>query len=425
MARKRQQAAELPLVAIDLGSSGVRAMAAKRVDADLLHILAVEQSTKFPCTERGVVVQSSNAGFMISEVLRLMANRLQLPDLPTAFVLLGGRSMQIVPVYSKRDQVHKREVSQRLLEEMETECKSKIETHNPGVAVLGLVPAYFKLDNVEQEDKPEPDQRAELVEAHYIAFVAHKELETQIQKSFDQAGKSIEKAFVRPEALLSAFVASDGVEILRDGCAVLDMGSQTTTLSIFKGTEYLYNKVVPQGGYHITRVLEQSGISLATAEKLKCQFGCASPAQVEKNLKLKVPADPNIVEGGVLHISSDDLARTIFIKLEEILKPLFEALNTYGDRIKTLYITGGASMLQGMQDYLQQKTMLQVIYGSHDTLVDAMTDEQYLEPRYSALVGALILGADYRDEHLNLPVKAPGILEKLQIQTEIMFTSQS
>ena len=80
MAKKRQQAAELPLVAIDLGSSGVRGMAAKRVDADLLHILAVEQSTKFPCTERGVVVQSSNAGFMIGEVLKLMANRLQLPD---------------------------------------------------------------------------------------------------------------------------------------------------------------------------------------------------------------------------------------------------------------------------------------------------------------------------------------------------------
>ena len=425
MAKKRQQAAELPLVAIDLGSSGVRAMSATRVGADLLHILAVEESTKFPCTERGVVVQSSNAGFMIGEVLRLMANRLQIPDLPTAFVLLGGRSMQIAQVYSKRDQVHKREVSQRLLEEMEAECKNKIETHNPGVAVLGLVPAYFKLDNVEQEEVPSPEQRAELVEAHYVAFVAHKELETQIQKSFDQAGKSIEKEFVRPEALLSAFVASDGVEILRDGCAVLDMGSQTTTLSIFKGTEYLFNKVVPQGGYHITRVLEQQGISLATAEKLKCQFGCASPAQVEKNLKLKVPAFPDVIEGGVLHISSDEIARTIFIKLEEILKPLFEALNSYGDRIKTLYITGGASMLTGMQDYLQQKTTLKVLYGSHDTLLDVQTDPQYLEPRYSALVGALILGADYRDEHKNLPVKAPGIFEKIQQQTEIIFTSQS
>lgn len=425
MAKKRQQAAELPLVAIDLGSSGVRAMAASRIGADLLHILAVEESTKFPCTERGVVVQSSNAGFMIGEVLKLMANRLQLPDLPTAFVLLGGRSMQIAPVYSKRDQVHKREVSQRLLEEMEAECKNKIETHNPGVAVLGLVPAYFKLDNVEQEEIPSPEQRAEMVEAHYIAFVAHKELETQIQKSFDQAGKSIEKAFVRPEALLSAFVASDGVEILRNGCAVLDMGAQTTTLSIFKGTEYLYNKVVPQGGYHITRVLEQQGISLAAAEQLKCKFGSASPAQVEKNLKLKVPALPDVIEGGVLHISSEEIARTIFIKLEEILKPLIEALNSYGDRIKTLYITGGASMLAGMQDYLQQKTMLKVMYGSHDTLLDLQTDPKYLEPRYSSLVGALILGADYRADHMNLPVKAPGIFEKIQQQTEIIFTSQS
>ncbi|MBR2266149.1 MAG: hypothetical protein IJ882_05695, partial [Paludibacteraceae bacterium] len=98
MAKRKQQAAELPLVAIDLGSSGVRAMAASRIGTDILHILAVEQSTKFPCTDRGVVVQTSNAGFMIGEVLRLMANRLNLPDLPTAFVLLGGKSMQIAPV---------------------------------------------------------------------------------------------------------------------------------------------------------------------------------------------------------------------------------------------------------------------------------------------------------------------------------------
>ena len=423
MAKKKQQAVELPLVAIDLGSSGVRAMAASRVGADMLHILAVEQSTKFPCTERGVVVQSSNAGFMIGEVLRLMANRLQLPDLPTAFVLLGGRSMQIVPVFSKRDLVHKREIPQHLLEEMEVECKTKIEAHNPGVAVLGLVPAYFKLDGVEQEEKPIPEQRAEMVEAHYVAFVAHKEVETQIQKSFDQAGKSIEKTFLRPEALLSAFVASDGVEILKQGCAVLDMGAQTTTLSVFKGTEYLYNKVIPQGGYHITRLLEQQGISLTMAEKLKCQFGCASPAQVDKNMQLKVPAIAEI--GGVLQVSREELARTIFIKLEEILQPLFEALNSYGDRIQTLYITGGASMLEGMQDYLQQKTSLHVIYGSHDTLVDVSTDPQFLEPRYSALIGALILGADYRDEHCNLPVKAPGIFERLQRQTEIIFTDQS
>lgn len=411
---------ELPLVAIDLGSSGVRAMAAQRLGGDILHVLGVEESVKFPCVERGVVTQSSNAGFMIGEVLRLLANRLGVPDLPTAFVLMGGRSMQIYPVFAKRDQVHKREVSQRLLDEMEEECKSKIELRNPDVAVLGLIPAFYKLDGVEQEDKPLPEQRALLVEAHYIAFVGRKELETQVRKSFDQAGKSIEKTFVRPEALLSAFAAEDGYEVLRDGCAVLDFGAQTTTLSIFKGSEYIYNKVIQQGGFHITRLLEQQGISIQMAEKLKCEFGFASAALVKKNLQLTIPAVAEV--GGTLKVSSEDLAYTISLKLEEILKPLIEALNSYEDRIRTLYITGGASMLQGMAEYLQQKTSVKVMYGAHDRLLDMTTDERFLEPRYSALVGALIMGADYRDEHKNTPVKDPGWLEKFKTQTEIMFT---
>ncbi len=413
-------AEELPLVAIDLGSSGVRAMAAERLGADMLHILGVEESTKFPCVDRGVVTQSSNAGFMIGEVLRLMANRLNVPDLPTAFVLLGGRSMQIAQVFAKRDQVHKREVSQRLLDEMEDECRKKIELRNPEVAVLGLIPAYYKLDGVEQDEKPLPEQRALLVEAHYIAFVSRKELATQVQKSFDQAGKSIEKTFVRPEALLSAFAAEDGFGVLQEGCAVLDMGAQTTTLSIFKGNEYLYNKVVQQGGFHITRILEQQGISLQLAEKLKCEFGHASAALVKKNLQLKIPAAQEV--GGVIKISSEDLAYTISLKLEEIVKPLVAALNEYEGRISTLYITGGASMLTGMAEYLQQKTSIKVLYGAHDRLLDVTTDEQYFEPRYSALVGALILGADYREEHKNMPVKEPSLLERFQRQTELIFT---
>ncbi len=424
MSKKKQQTTteSLPLVAIELGSSGVRAMAARRTGADMLHILGVEESSKFPCVDRGVVTQSSNAGFMIVEVLRLMSNRLMVADLPTAFVLLGGRSMKTVQVFAKRDQVHKREIPQRLLDEMEQECKRKIEERNPGVAVLGLVPAFYVLDGIEQDEKPSPEQRALWVEAHYVAFVGRKELETQVQKSFDQAGKSIERAFVRPEALLSVFAAEDGYGAVQDGCAVLDFGAQTTTLSIFKGNEYLFNKVVPQGGLHITRVIEQQGVSLALAEKLKCQYGYASAAQVRKNLQMKVPAIPEV--GGVLQLSSEELAYTISFKLEEILKPLLEVISEYEERIPTLYITGGGSMLNGLAEFLQQKTSMHVIFGAHDRLLDVTTEEQFYEPKYTALIGALIMGADYRDDHKNQPVKEPGWLEKFKTQTEIMFTEQ-
>lgn len=75
--------------------------------------------------------------------------------------------------------------------------------------------------------------------------------------------------FVRPECLLSAFATCDGNQVLMDGCAVIDFGAQTTSLTVYKAGQYLINKVVPKGGYHISRMLEQQGMGFATAEVLK------------------------------------------------------------------------------------------------------------------------------------------------------------
>ena len=410
------------MVAIDLGSDSVRAMAARRIAPDLFQILGVEerpQKMGNVCVEQGIITQSSNTGYAIAEVLKLLANRIHIDELPTAFVSLGGQSMQIVPVHSTRDQARKKEINQQLLDEMEEECKRKIEQRNPDVAVLGLVPSYFKLDGVEQDEIPNPDQRAAMVEAHYIAFYGRKAIDTQLQKAFSQAGRSIEHAFVRPEALLSTFATCDGNHVLMNGCAVLDMGAQTTSLTVYKAGQYLLNKVVPKGGYNITRMLEQQGISFATAEVLKKRFGVASPAYVEKNVRLRVPALPEV--GGELVITAEELAEVIELKLREILAPLIDELKTVEDRITTLYITGGASMMQGMAEYLQQQTRVRVQYGAHNLLLHSNTEERYLSPAYTSLVGTILLGQDYRDSHKNQLVRQPGFFDRIKEGTLDIF----
>ena len=423
MARKQTQRADtLPLVAIDLGSDSVRAMAARRIAPDLFQILGVEerpQKLGNVCVEQGVVTQSSNAGYVIAEVLKLLANRIGVDELPTSFISIGGYSMQIVAVHSRRDQARKKEISQDLLDEMERECKEKIESRNPDVAVLGLVPSYFRLDGVEQDETPTPEQRAALVEAYYIAFCGRKMIDTQLQKSFSQAGRSIEQSFVRPEALLSAFATCDGNQVLMSGCAVLDFGAQTTTLTVYKGGQYLLNKVVPKGGYHITRMLEQQGLSFATAEVLKKKFGCAAPQFVEKNVRLRVPAAPEI--GGEVVIASQELAEAIELKLREILAPLLEELKKVESRLTTLYITGGASMLAGMAEYIQEQTPIHVQYGAHNLLLHRDTDEKYLSPEYTSLVGTILLGQDYRDSHKDQLVRKPGFFDRVKESTLDMF----
>ena len=415
----------LPLVALDLGSDSVRAMAALRIAPDLFQILGVEerpQKLGNVCVEQGIITQSSNAGYVIAEVLKLLANRIGVSELPTAFLSLGGQSMQIVAVHSRRDQARKKEISQALLDEMEQECKEKIELRNPDVAVLGLVPSYFSLDGVEQDEVPGPEQRAALIEAHYIAFYGRKAIDTQLQKSFSQAGRSIEHAFVRPEALLSAFATCDGNHVLMNGCAVLDFGAQTTSLTVYKGGQYLLNKVVPKGGYHISRMLEQQGMSFATAEVLKKKYGCASPELVTKNVRLRVPASPEI--GGEMVIASYELAEAIEVKLQEILAPLFEELKKVEARIQTLYITGGASMLAGLAEYIQSQTAVRVQYGAHNLLLHRDTEEKYLSPEYTSLVGTILLGQDYRDSHKNQLVRKPGFFDRVKESTLDMFIDQ-
>ena len=413
-------------MAIDLGSDSVRAMAAQRIAPDLFRVLGVEERSQKQgnlCVEQGIITQSSNAGYVIAEVLKLLANRIGENELPTAFVSVGGQSMQIVAVHSRRDQARKKEVSQELLDEMEQECKEKIELRNPDVAVLGLVPSFFKLDGVEQDEMPSAEQRAALVEAHYIAFYGRKVIDTQLQKSFSQAGRSIEHAFVRPEALLSTFATCDGTPVLINGCAVLDFGAQTTTLTAYKGGQYLLNKVVPKGGYHITRMLEQQGMSFATAEVLKRNYGFASPAFVDKNVRLRVPASPEI--GGDMIITSQELAEAIELKLQEILSPLLEELKKVENRITTLYITGGGSMMQGMEEYIQSLTPVRVQYGAHNLLLHRDTDEKYLSPQYTSLVGTILLGQDYRDNHKDQLVRKPGFFDRFKESTLDMFIDQN
>ncbi len=420
MAKKRQILQSVPLVAVDLGSHGVRAMAAEMTTGGLLRILGVETSNKFECVERGIVINTSDAGFMINEVLKKLSNRVRVEALPSAFVCVGGRTMQVVAVHSTRDQVRRKEIAQPLLDAMEVECKQKIEARNPDVAVLDLVPYFYKLDGVEQEHQPTENQRAALVEAHFIAFVGKKELEQKIVDSFNRSAKRLEHIYVRPDALMNAITTD---EDMANGCAILDMGAQTTTLTVYKGNQYLYNKVVPLGGYDITRDIEQIGISLAYAEQLKCKYGYASADMVSTNHRFRLPA-PTMPQGEVA-VMATEIADIISARLEQMLTPLLDVLNAEASRFRVLYVTGGAAMLQGLVEYIQAKTSIPVMYGSHASWLTTDTPDEMCMPTYSSLVGTLLLGADYRNKHPEVTTSGEGILDIIKEKTLTIFTDQT
>lgn len=405
------------LVAVDMGSQSFRAMAAEVTPSGALRVLGVEESSQKCCVHRGVVENTSDAGYMLTSVIKLLGNRIRKQIGNAAFVCAGGQSMKVVSVSSSRDLGCKREITSDLLAKMEWECKEKIEKKNPDVAVLDLIPSHYQLDGEKQTHEPTSDQRAVFFTAHYNAFWGKKELADKVEKTFQRTALVKEKMYVRPEVLMNALATEEEMD---NGCAVLDLGAQTSTLTIHKGGGYLYNQVVPLGGYDITEAVEQLGISLMQAERLKCIYGVASSDMVKVN-RTYILTTP---EGEKISVSAVQLAEVISCKLTEMLSPLMEALNKEAQGIEVLYVTGGGAMLKGIVGCIQGMTSVKVMGGSHASWLTPDTPDEYCMPQYASLVGTLLLGAEYRKSHPqtnNYSGNRP-LFEKIKEETLKLFT---
>jgi len=405
---KKQETIALPLVAVDPGSSSLKVMAATLTDSSspegsTLRILAAEDCTKFRSVQKGIIQNTSNTSYMLRETMLLLQNRMRFQEeLPTAFALVGGKSMHCTTITNKRMQANVDPISINMLDQLEDECFRKIrnaESRTPYVAIEAR-PGRFLLDKEEVLGEPAAGTKARAIEASYSTFYGIEALSEKMTASFERAGKSIEKMFARPSALLEA-LANEDDEML--GVAIIDFGDETTTISIYKAGMFLSCQVALQGGHHITRDIASLGISEVNAEKLKLKFGSAF--ENHSNVRqIRIPAEKEGEEPII--VATDFLSTIIVSRLDETMTPIFAELKKYEDQISRVYITGGASKMRDMEAYIKAHTTLPVSYGSHADWLEAGTPQELYAPEYSAVVGALLLGAGYRRRRPGRPI--PG-----------------
>ena len=294
------------------------------------------------------------------------------------------------------------------------ECSEKIEARTPAAGVLSVLPERWEVDEQYFDEAP-IKQLGRDITLYATAFVMRKEYCTKMDDTIKRAGLAIFNREVIPDACITALTTDEERE---NGCAVIDMGAQTTTLTIFKDNQFQLTKVVPLGGYHVSHDIETLGISSINAEKLKCKWGTLSlkPEEVDKGLR--VPAaregeEPLIVTRG-------NLSSIIACRINEIIMPLLaEIEKTEG--IQTIYLTGGGSMLRGIVPFLRKKTSIPVEYGSHAQWLAADTEDEFYQPLYGSLIGTLLLGQMYKDEHPDEEPQPKTVLGKLRKDLTDLF----
>jgi cell division protein FtsA len=378
------------IVAIDLGSSHISAMAAEIQEDDSIKILS-EESKASDDVKWGIVEQPSGAAFKISELQKLLQNSAKMFDISMVSVGVGAKSMKHNAVSVSRFIGKPNIVTEALLAEMLDECKRKSERNDR--TIFDVIPLSYYVDDQRMDDPV--DQKGYQILANYHVISGNAIIRAELERCFDRTGISLEYCPLTVEALSTVLLDEQELDA---GCALINFGATTTTLAVYSEGALQYLSVVPLGAKNITKDIQELGVTEANAERLKCLKGVAMESFIDDPIYIQIPST---LDGNIpVKISTKFLATIIEARLEEIMQPIFEAIARFEFPLNAgIIITGGGSKLTNIIDFISLKTGIYTRFGDHSEWLADGTNEKYFDPSYSQLIGTIVLTNEYRKEH--------------------------
>jgi cell division protein FtsA len=211
-----------------------------------------------------------------------------------------------------------------------------------------------------------------------------------IVRSCHRAGLDVEDIVLESLASAKAVLTQEEREI---GVALVDIGGGTTDLAIFNNDSIKHTSVLAIGGTNLTSDIAFGlRTPMAAAEKIKLKYGCALTDLIQEDEIIEVPS-----VGGrpPRRLSRHILAEICEPRVEEMLALVDQELIKSGYK-KTIgagvVLTGGASMIEGMQELAEQIFNLPTRIG-YPVEVGGLKDVVN-SPMYATAVGLLMYGAE-------------------------------
>jgi len=282
-------------------------------------------------------------------------------------------------------------VTESLLTEMHEKAEKKIEGLN--VVVFDVIPLFYSLDGQRMDDPT--GKKGTQITGNYNIVYGNVQIINKLNDCFDRTGIVIEHRVLAIEAL--SVVLLDDKE--RDnGCALINFGATTTSVGIYLEGALQHFMIIPLGGRNITKDIHELGISETDAEKLKIIKGTALTSTVTNPIIISVKAEnpevPNV------KISTDLLASVIEARLDESLQPILNLIEEHADTLNDgIVISGGASQLNNLVDYICEKTGLHTRQGNHKDWLQNGDVEKYKDPFFTQMIGTIAVAHEYRKIH--------------------------
>jgi cell division protein FtsA len=227
--------------------------------------------------------------------------------------------------------------------------------------IVHVLPQEYIVDEQDGVREPLGMSGVRLQAKVHIVTAAGPSVQNVI-KCCNRCELSVAEIVLQPLASAYAVLHDDEKEL---GVALIDIGGGTTDLLVFIDGSIVHTAVLGIGGNQITSDIAYGlRTPLHEAERIKQRFGCAMGAMVDQGQQIEVPS-----VGGrpARALSRHFLAEIIEPRVEEIFAMAQREIQRCGfeDRLASgAVITGGATVLEGMQEMGEEVLGLPVRRGA-------------------------------------------------------------
>lgn len=386
------------IVAIDLGTSKIAAVAGVKDALGFITVLAVEQEPSNGCIRRGFVYNVEETAAKIKKVIAKLESKLP-NKVARIYIGLSGQSLQAIDHSVSLEFDTETTITDEIIEQLYLEAKK----YQPELLdLLDAVHPRYEIDG-KNEQNPSGVMCTKIV-ANYKMVVARPSIKRNIARAAEKAGYPIAGYFVTPLAV-GDFLLTDTEKNL--GCALIDFGAGTTTLSIYKNGSLRHLVVVPFGGNIITKDICSLNIIEDEAEQVKIRYGRVGVSDSsDQDVAISTSGDVY----GAQQIKVFDLNVVIEAREEEIIENIINQIELT-EPSKSLgagiVLTGGAVALKGLAEKIRAKTNCEVRMSSPKRVQSLGTLADAHDPAYLQAISIMAQGKENCAKEMPRPVTPP------------------
>ena len=331
------------IVAIEIGSSKMTGIAGQKNLDGSIQVLAVVKENSSSFIRKGVVYNIDKTAQCLTSIIKKLENQLK-TEITQVYVGVGGQSIRSVKNVISKDLPSETIVTQDMVIELMDANRNMTYLDQE---ILDAAVQEYKVGSQLQLD-PVGIQATRL-EGNFLNILERKAFYRNLNKCFETAGINVAEMYLAPLALADS-VLTEAEK--RSGCALVDIGSDTTTVSVFSKNILRHLAVIPLGSNNITKDIATLQMEESDAESMKLKYASAFTDNNDIDNELKYSIDPE------RQVESRKFIEIVEGRVEEIIENVwYQIPSEYYDKLLGgIIITGGGSNMRNIEKAFSNHT---------------------------------------------------------------------